>query len=95
MRKVCLLILLIPVLGLAQESRKEDAWSPFMFFLGTWKGTGKGEPGISQLERLYSFVLDGKYIQAKHKSVYEPQAKNPKGETHEDFRRGPLLRACC
>ncbi len=69
MRKVCLLILIIPVLGLAQESRKEDAWSPFMFFIGTWKGTGKGEPGVSQLERQYQFVLDGKYVEVKHKSV--------------------------
>jgi hypothetical protein len=73
------------VLGLAQENRKENAWSPFMFFIGTWKGTGKGEPGISQLERQYQFVLDSKYIQVKHKSVYAPQEKNPKGETHEDW----------
>jgi hypothetical protein len=85
LRKVFLLILLVPVLGLAQENRKENAWSPFMFFIGTWKGTGKGEPGISQLERQYQFVLDGKYIQVKHKSVYAPQEKNPTGETHEDW----------
>lgn len=85
MRKALLLMVLVPVLGLAQESRKESTWSPFIFFIGTWKGTGKGEPGVSQLERQYQFILDGKYIQVKHKSVYAPQEKNPKGETHEDL----------
>jgi hypothetical protein len=73
------------MLGLAQESRKADPWSPFIYFIGSWQGTGKGEPGISELERQYQFVLGGKYIEAKHKSVYAPQAKNPKGETHEDL----------
>ncbi|MDQ5845540.1 MAG: hypothetical protein M3539_09625 [Acidobacteriota bacterium] len=85
MRKVLLLILLVPGLGLAQEVRKGNAWSPFSFFIGTWKGTGKGDPGISQLERQYKFIFDGKYIEVKHKSVYAPQEKNPKGETHEEL----------
>lgn len=85
MRKVLLLIFLVPLPGFAQEKPKQDPWSPFIFFIGTWKGTGKGEPGISQLERQYQFVLAGKYIQVKHKSVYAPQEKNPRGETHEDL----------
>lgn len=85
MRKALLLILLVPMLGLTQETRKENTWAPFEFFIGSWQGTGKGEPGISQVERKYEFVLGGKYIQVKHKSVYAPQQKNPKGETHEDL----------
>ena len=84
MRKAVCLMLLVPVLGLAQDNQKENVWSPFKFFIGTWKGTGKGEPGISQVERQYQFVLGDKYIQVQHKSVYAPQAKNPQGETHED-----------
>jgi hypothetical protein len=85
MRKVLLLLILVPVLGLAQENQKEKTWSPFRFFIGTWKGTGKGQPGVSQLERQYKFILGDKYIQVNHKSVYAPQEKNPKGETHEDL----------
>ena len=47
---------------------------------------GKGEPGISQVEREYRSILKGKYIQINHKSVYAPQEKNPKGvKTHEDI----------
>lgn len=85
MRKAFLLILLIPIIGMAQEGRKERTWDPFMFFIGTWKGTGKGEPGNSEVERQYQLILNGKYIQASHKSVYAPQEKNPKGEIHEDL----------
>ena len=85
MRKALLLIVLVPLIGLAQESRKENNWSAFTFFVGTWKGTGAGQPGTSQLEREYQFILGGKFIQVNHKSVYAPQEKNPKGETHEDL----------
>lgn len=85
MRRALLLILLVPMLGLTQETRKVDPWPPFMFFIGSWSGTGKGEPGVSDLERQYQFILGGKYVEARHKSMYAPQAKNPKGETHEDL----------
>lgn len=85
MRKLFLLLLFVPVLGLAQETRQENRWAPFVFFVGSWQGAGKGEPGNSELERSYEFILDGKFLQAKHKSIYKPQEKNPKGETHEDL----------
>jgi len=85
MRRALLLIILVPLIGLAQETRKENNWTAFTFFIGTWQGTGKGQPGISQLERQYQFILGGKFIQVNHKSVYAPQEKNPKGETHEDL----------
>jgi hypothetical protein len=86
MRKAVLLLCLLPTFVGAQDvPRKPEVWSPFKYFLGNWQGTGKGEPGISQVERLYQSVLNGKYIQINHKSVYAPQEKNPKGETHEDI----------
>lgn len=84
MRKVLLLLFVVPFLVGAQEIKKPDPWAPLKYFIGTWKGTGKGEPGVSQVERTYQSILNGKFIQINHKSVYAPQAKNPKGETHED-----------
>src|SRR5215470_10926634 len=45
----------------------------------------KGQPGNGKVEREYQFVLNGKYLQAKNKSTYPPQEKNPKGEVHEDW----------
>jgi hypothetical protein len=85
-RAFLLLFLLLPLLAAAQDApRKPDVWVPVKYFLGNWQGTGKGEPGTSQVERQYQSVLNGKYIQINHKSVYAPQEKNPKGETHEDI----------
>jgi len=85
MRKTLLLLILLPLLVVAQENKKPDVWSPLKYFIGTWKGTGKGEPGVSKVERSYQAILNGKYIQINHKSIYAPQEKNPKGETHEDL----------
>ncbi len=85
MRRIFLSILFIPCLAAGQETPKPDVWQPFQYFLGTWTGSGKGEPGVSQLEREYKFVLRNKFISVNHKSVYQPQEKNPKGETHEDW----------
>lgn len=85
MRRTLLLILLVPFLTAGQARPKADVWQPFKYFEGTWKGTGKGEPGDSQLEREYKFVLGGKFLSVTHKSIYKPQEKNPKGETHEDW----------
>lgn len=86
MRRAILFLFLVPVIAAAQDiTKKPDVWTPFKYFLGNWQGTGKGEPGVSQLEREYKSVLNGKHIEIKHRSLYAPQEKNPKGETHEDI----------
>ena len=85
MQRVFLAILFIPLLNSGLPNQKGDVWLPFNYFAGTWKGTGKGDPGLSQLEREYKFVLGGKFLNVRHRSVYQPQEKNPKGETHEDW----------
>jgi hypothetical protein len=86
MRRAVLFLFLVPLLAVGQEpAKKPDVWGPFKYFLGNWQGEGKGEAGVSQLEREYQSILNGKYIQIKHKSVYAPQEKKPKGETHEEI----------
>lgn len=67
----------------SQEEKKPDVWQPMRFFIGTWEGTGAGEPGNSTVKRKYSFVLNDKFINGENTSVYAPQEKNPKGETHQ------------
>jgi len=52
------------------------------------------------VQREYTRVLDSRFIRVQNRSVYQPQERNPKGETHEDFgvfsfdtsRRRALLR---
>jgi hypothetical protein len=85
MRQIFLAITLVPCLLFAQTDKKPDVWQPLKFFVGAWEGTGKGQSGVSKVEREYQFVLNGKFLQARNKSVYEQQEKNPKGELHEDW----------
>jgi len=53
--------------------------------VGSWEGTSEGCSGKSKTERDYEFVFNGKFLQARNKSIFEPQEKNPKGEIHEDI----------
>ena len=85
MRKLFFILILIPGILFAQGEKKEDVWSPFKYFVGNWKGTGKGRSGLSKLEAEFKFVLNGKYLQVRGKAVFEPQEKNKKGEVHEDL----------
>lgn len=79
------ILILLPGTVFGQDEKKEDVWEPLRFFVGKWEGEGEGRPGASKAEREYKFVLQGKFLEAKNKSVYEPQEDNPKGEVHEDW----------
>lgn len=65
-------------------AKKPSPWEPLRFFVGSWIGTGSGQPGISTVEREYSFILNDRFLEVRNKSTYLPQEKNPKGEVHED-----------
>jgi len=84
-RGIITAMLLLPSFLIAQNSGTRDTWEPFRYFVGSWEGTGKGQPGVSKTQREYKFVLNGKFLHVQNRSVYEPQAKNPKGEVHEDW----------
>jgi hypothetical protein len=66
-------------------SSNADSWKSLRAFVGQWQGAVSGEPGSGKAERTYAFVLNNRFIQINNKSVYPPQKKNPKGETHEDI----------
>lgn len=68
----------------AQTTQAPDRWAPVRFLLGTWEGTSDGQPGAGTVRRQYRLVLRDQFIEARNTSTYLPQAKNPKGEVHED-----------
>jgi hypothetical protein len=73
-----------PVIASGQ-AKQDSIWYPMQFFIGTWSGTGGGEPGKGNYERTYQFILNNKYIEVNNKSVYPPSTANKnKGETHKD-----------
>jgi hypothetical protein len=62
-----------------------DALTTLARLEGEWRGTGEGQPGTSNVERSYRWVLGGRYLEVRNRSSYAPQPKNPKGEQHEDM----------
>ena len=91
-RSVAMLILLalgatlFPVLVSAtrQASAPADALASLAPLVGRWSGTTEGQPGNGTVEREYERILNGRFLQVRNRSIYPPQEKNNKGETHED-----------
>ncbi len=59
--------------------------SRLSFLMGDWIGTGSGfGNNKSEVESSFRFIMNGKYIEVKNESRFEPTEKNPKGEHHID-----------
>jgi hypothetical protein len=70
--------------GSAQKTAA-DPLQALAFLIGQWEGASDGQPGVARVRREYSRILNSRFIRAQNQSVYQPQDKNPKGETHEDL----------
>jgi len=64
---------------------KTDHWKTLRALIGKWEGDVNGEAGAGKAEREYAFVMNDRFIHVWNKSIYPPQEKNTKGETHEDI----------
>jgi hypothetical protein len=82
------------LIGLTSETRGErpvpqggatDSLQPLAFLIGRWEGTSDGRPGAARVQREYTRILNSRFIRVQNESVYQPQEKNAKGESHEDF----------
>lgn len=73
------------LLVLGQGTASTPSLQSLEFLVGKWAGTSTGDPGEGTVEREYSLILGGKFLQCRNRSVYPVQPKNPKGETHEDI----------
>ena len=74
----------VSALGPAQLSAG-DPLQPLAFLIGRWEGRSEGQPGAAKVQREYTRVLNSRFIRGQNQSIYQPQEKNPKGETHEDL----------
>ena len=82
---IAVVLLVLPAFMRGQTNPRSDVWEPLRFLIGKWEGTGKGQPGISKVQREYRLVLSDKFLHVQNRSVYDPQPRNPKGEVHEDW----------
>lgn len=72
------------LIAFQQPAAATDALSALDFLIGRWEGTSEGQPGNGNVQREYARMLGSRFIEGRNRSVYRPQEKNPKGETHED-----------
>lgn len=79
---LCCLLCLSALAG-ASQATTTSRLSAVQPFIGQWQGTSEGQPGSGTLTREYRAVLTDRFIEETNRSVYPPQEKNPKGETHE------------
>lgn len=79
------LVALPVVFASAQTRTPADPLASLEPLIGRWEGTSEGEPGKSSVQREYTRILGTRFIHGRNRSVYAPQEKNPKGETHEDI----------
>lgn len=71
----------LTVVGAGAES---DPWTAIRFLEGKWEGPVSGQPGKGISTREYRFDLNGRFLSARNKSVWEPKPGSGKGEVHED-----------
>ncbi len=83
--RISSLTVFLCAIAVPQSGSVRDIWEPVRFLVGVWEGNVQGEPGTGKAEREYRFVLDNRYLEIRSKSTYPVQAKNPKGEVHEDW----------
>lgn len=64
---------------------QSNSFEKINFILGEWTGTGSGfGNNKSTINSSFQLVMDGKYIEVKNESQFEPTEKNPQGEHHID-----------
>jgi hypothetical protein len=89
--RILVLITIITVSALyypaqARSTLVNDRWAPFQFLLGSWSGTGSGQPGEAVAgSTSFSFDLEQNILVRKNRAEYAPKPGEKSGLVHEDF----------
>ena len=84
MNKIALIVSGLLV-SIGQSYCQENHFERISFILGEWKGTGSGFGNEkSKIESSFQLIMDGKYIEVKNESRFEPTETKPEGEYHID-----------
>lgn len=87
MRCVTCLLFLISAFTLpvgAQSTQSKARWADWQPFLGTWQGTGNGEPGQGGGEFTFAPELQGAVL-ARHSYAEYPATKEKAAYRHDDL----------
>lgn len=65
---------------------QEINFEKFNFLLGRWTGTGSGFGNEkSTIHSEFKLIMDGKYLEIKNNSIFDPTESKPEGEHHIDW----------
>jgi hypothetical protein len=64
------------------RSDEVDIWNPLKPLVGKWRGEGSGFGDVSDVTHEWKFVLRGKFLRLRTKSI--TRTKDKAGEFHED-----------
>ncbi len=76
--------LTLVLVAAAAFAQQPDPLAPLRPFEGRWEGAATGSPGKGVSTREYRFEMNGRFLFARNKSVYEPKKPEAKPEVHED-----------
>ncbi|RUT79177.1 hypothetical protein [Ancylomarina longa] len=85
MKKLLLLFILLPLVGMAQDQKLPDNFSALNFFMGNWQSETSGKAGKGIGTQSYTMEMNGQYIGVKNETKFEASEKNPEGEVHQDW----------
>lgn len=72
-------------LAAAAFAQQPDPLAPLRPFEGHWESAASGVPGKGAGKREYRFEMNGRFLAARNRAVYEPKSPGAKPEIHEDF----------
>ena len=86
LQSLAAVVFLVPTLMVQSTppSPVPDPFAPIRALAGVWHGENDGQAGRGTCERTYQFELGGAVLAGRNRAVYPPQAKNAKGEVHQD-----------
>jgi len=79
------LLIFLVIISTVKTFSQENDLNDLQFIIGNWNGSGQGfGNSTSTISASYHFIMDNKYIEVKHESIFKPTENNPKGEHHVD-----------
>lgn len=69
----------------AEQDTPGNPWARWQFLVGSWEGTGSGEPGQGAGTFSFAFELDGKILVRRSRVDYPPKPGEKTGLSHQDL----------
>ncbi len=84
MQRFVIVVLLLSVIAVRAQELRPDRWAEWQPFLGTWQGSGSGEPGQGGGSFTFAPELQGSVL-VRHSYAQYPATKDKPAYRHDDL----------